>query len=102
MPARKLELPRELGAVWALLAGVLVATVVTYSRLPAAELYHVSRSGLLGGLSRVVVELNYPDALIALAVLGFVADRLDRRLVPLAIVAAGLCLVIIIPGVVSQ
>jgi hypothetical protein len=102
MPARKLESPRELGGVWTLLAGVLVATAFTYSRLPAAELYHVSRSGLPGGLSRVLVELNYPDALIALAVLGFVADRLERRLVPLAIVAAALCLVILIPGVVAQ
>jgi hypothetical protein len=96
------NLPRELGAVWAVVAAVLIAIAVTYSRQPAAELYHVSRSGLPGGLSRVLVELNYPDALIAVAVLGFVAGRLALRLVPLAIVAAALCVVVLIPGVVSQ
>lgn len=89
---------REVRAVWALLAAESVAVIVTYSRLPADELYNVTGSGILGGLSRWVVELNFPDALIALAVLGVARPR-PRRL---AWAAAVMCAVAVVPGVVSQ
>jgi hypothetical protein len=89
-------------AVWALVAASLVATAVTYARLPASQLYDVSGSGLRGGLSRAVVELNFPDALIALAVLGVLAAQLPRTLRYLAALAAVLCAVAVMPGVVSQ
>ena len=85
-----------------LVAAITLAVFVTYARLPADQLYHVSDSGLRGGLSRVVVELNFPDALIALAVLGVIATALPRRLRPVALVAALLCAVVLVPGVVSQ
>jgi hypothetical protein len=88
--------------VWALAGGWLVAVLVTYSRLPPAQLYHVSGSGIRGALSRVVVELNFPLALIALAVLATVAGRLPRRVRPGAAVAAAACLVVVVPGVVRQ
>lgn len=88
--------------VWVLLAASLVATTVTYARLPAAQLYDVSGSGLRGGLSRAVVELNFPDALIAIAVLGVLAPRLPRALRFLAAIAAVLCAVAVVPGVVTQ
>jgi hypothetical protein len=85
-----------------LVAAITLAVFVTYARLPADQLYHVGDSGLRGGLSRVVVELNFPDALIALAVLGVIATALPRTLRPVALVAALLCAVVFVPGVVSQ
>lgn len=93
---------RAVRVVWALVAAIAVAVFVTYTRLPAEELYHVSDNGLRGGLSRVVVELNFPDALVALAVLGVIATALPRALRPVALVAALLCAVVFVPGVVSQ
>ena len=94
----------EVGAVWALLALVGVSTVVTYARLPPTELYHVSDGGLVGGLGRVLVYLNFPVAVAAIATLPVVADRLrDRRLVGvIAVLAAVLCAVVVVPGVVDQ
>jgi hypothetical protein len=93
---------RELRAAWILVAAAAVAVFVTYSRLPAAELYNVSHSGVRGGASRVLVDLNFPDALIALAVLGVIAPFLSPRLRVLAAVAAVLSLVVVVPGVVRQ
>lgn len=88
--------------MWALLAADAVATVVTYSRLPAHELYNVTGSGLRGGLSRLVVELNFPDALIALAILGVIAPLLAPALRWIAVAAAVLCAYAVLPGVVEQ
>lgn len=93
---------REIRAVWLLLAAEAVVVLVTYARLPANELYRVTGSGLHGGLSRVVVELNFPDALIALAVLGVLAPHVTPRLRIVAAIAALLCAVAVLPGVVSQ
>ena len=93
---------REVRVVWALVAATAVAVFVTYSRLPADELYNVSRSGTLGGLGRVLVDLNFPDALVALAVLGVTAPLLPRARRLVAAVAAVLCVVVVVPGVVSQ
>jgi hypothetical protein len=93
---------REVRVVWALLAADAVAVVVTYSRLPAHELYSVHDSGLRGGLSRAVVELNFPDALIALAILGVIAPLLPPALRWVAAAAAVLCAYAVLPGVVQQ
>jgi hypothetical protein len=93
---------REVRVVWGLLAAEAVAVVVTYSRLPANELYNVTGSGLRGGLSRLVVELNFPDALIALAVLGVLAPLLSPALRWIAAAAAVLCAYAVLPGVVQQ
>lgn len=97
-----MRVPREIAAVWTLAAAALVAVLVTYARLPASELYNVSGSGLRGGLSRAVVELSFPDALIALTVLAVVGGRLSGRARTLAFVAAALCVVFAVPGVVRQ
>jgi hypothetical protein len=88
---------------WILLAVLGAAVFVTYARLPASELYHVSGSGVTGGASRLVVFLGWPGGLIAIAVLAIVADRLrslPARLAALA--AAGLCASIVVPGVIDQ
>jgi hypothetical protein len=94
------RIPREVAAVWASAGAWLVAVLVTYSRVPG--LYHVSHAGFRGGLSRAVVELNFPVALVALAVLATVAGRLPRRARPWAAVAAAACAVVVVPGVVRQ
>jgi hypothetical protein len=93
-------LPLEVLVVWALFAVVTIEVVVTYSRLPAQELYHVSGSGIEGGLSRALVFVNFPVALAALAVLAVLYERVSRRL--LAVVAALLCAVVVWPGVVRE
>ncbi len=97
----------EVMAVWGLFALVGVATLVTYARLPADELYHVSGSGLEGGLSRALVFLNFPVALVALAILPVALDRLlgvasKRLLLAVGGLAVLLCLVVVIPGVVDE
>lgn len=92
----------EIAAVWLLLALMGVAVVVTYTRLPPEELYNVTRSGLSGGLSRLLVDLNFPDAIVALGILAVVWRQLPRHAVPFAIAAAVLCLVVVVPGVVDQ
>ncbi|MFL6033979.1 MAG: hypothetical protein ACJ74I_02785 [Gaiellaceae bacterium] len=77
--------------------------MITYARLPARELYHVSGSGLEGGLGRALVLSNFPVALVAIAVLAFVADRAAaRRTVVAAIVGAVLCAAVVWPGVVDE
>src|SRR6266536_3585362 len=93
---------REPLAVWVLFGVVAVEILVTYSRLPPADLYHVSRTGLDGGVSRVVVFLNFPLALVAIAIVAVSFERLTSRARILAGVAALLCLPIFWPGVVKQ
>ncbi|HMI99671.1 MAG TPA: hypothetical protein VK488_07565 [Gaiellaceae bacterium] len=86
--------------VWGLYAVVALCVLVTYSRVAPDELYHVSHGGLAGGLGRVLVFINFPTALAAIAVLALVTDRLGLRWP--AGVALVLCLVIFVPGVVDQ
>jgi hypothetical protein len=93
---------REIRVVWGLLLAEELAVLVTYSRLPAHDLYDVRGSGMHLGLSRVVVELNFPDALIALGVLGVIAPLISPALRWLAAAAAVLCLYAVLPGVVQQ
>jgi hypothetical protein len=94
---------REVLLVWGTFAVVAVAVVVTYARLPIAELYNVDEEGLAGGFGRALVFLNYPTALAAIAVLLVVADRLGRpETSAVAAVAGVLCAVVAWPGVVDQ
>jgi hypothetical protein len=96
-------LPLEAAAVWVPFLVVSAEIVVTYSRLPARELYHVSGSGLEGGLSRTLVFSNFPVALVAIAVLAFLADRaMAGGTVVAAIVGAVLCAAVFWPGVVDE
>ena len=82
--------------------------LITYSRVPASELYNVSQTGLRGGLSRTLVFLGWPTALAAIAVLAIALDRIlasgrnRRTAIGLALLAFGLCATIGIPGVVDQ
>jgi len=96
-------MPGEILLVWLMFAVVTVEILVTYSRLPASELYHVSGTGLTGGASRALVFLNFPLALVAIPILAFLAVLLPGR-APKAISAVGAVLAAAIfwPGIVSQ
>ena len=89
--------------MWALYGLLTVAVVVTYARLPVAELYHVSNEGIEGGFSRALVLANYPLSLGGIALALVAADRLPGRAArALAALAVVLCAVTAWPGVVSQ
>lgn len=96
--------PLELAAVWLLFLLVCVAMLVTYSRLPPEALYHVSGSGLDAGLGRVLVFLNFPTALVAVAIIALVAERLGGGRAAPAAAAAGIALsaFVAVPGVVDE
>ncbi|MFN8223004.1 MAG: hypothetical protein U0R50_07090 [Gaiellales bacterium] len=100
---RRLEcLPWEVVAVWALLATDLLAVVWTYAEVDPDQLYHVSETGLRGGLSRVLVLVNFPIALIAVALALIALDALPRRAWLVGTAALGACAVTAWPGVVDQ
>src|SRR5262245_24764010 len=96
----RVGLPLEILVVWALFAVVTIEVVVTYSRLPPEQLYHVSGSGIEGGLSRALVFVNFPVALAAIAVLAMLYERVPHR--SLVVVSALLCAVVVWPGVVRE
>ncbi|MGH3114431.1 MAG: hypothetical protein ACRDOP_13300, partial [Gaiellaceae bacterium] len=94
---------REVLLVWGLFAAVALAIAVTYARLSTGELYNVDVEGLAGGLGRALVFLDYPTALVAIAVLLVVADRLGRpETSALAALAGVMCAVVAWPGVVDE
>ena len=93
---------RELWLSWLVFVPALVVTMVTYWRLPPGATYNFNETGAKGAISRTVVELNYPVALAAIAMLAVSARWLRGWLRPLAVVAAVGCAVLAIPGVVSQ
>jgi hypothetical protein len=55
-----------------------VAVLVTYSRIDPSVTYNVSREGLAGGLSRSVTLLNFPIALVAIALTLLAVAALPR------------------------
>jgi hypothetical protein len=88
-------------AVWIAYAAVAAVMLVTYSRIDPSRLYDVSGHGFVGGgLSRVVVYVNFPVALVAALLGGLAAARSSRRV--LGVVCTALCAVVAVPGVVSQ
>lgn len=91
---------REPIAVWALFVLTAATTLATYSRLPVEDLWNVSGSGVAGGLSRVLVHLNFPVSLVAIALVLVVLARLGARARSVGAVAIALCLVTVVPGVV--
>ena len=65
--------------------------VVTYSRLDPSETYHVSRDGLAGGLSRALTFVNFPIALVAIALVLVAVAALPARAWWAAAPAIALC-----------
>ena len=69
--------------------------------LEPIELYNVSRDGLEGGLSRALVQLNFPIALVAIALALLALDALPRRAWLLGAPAIAMCAlvaVVVDPG----
>ena len=89
-------------AAWLVSALVLVAITVTYARLDPTELYNVSGEGVAGGLSRALVELNFPISLVAVAIVLVALDALPGRAWAIGGPAIALCAVTAWPGVVDQ
>ena len=85
----------SVATTWLLYGVFALLTFVTYSRLPAAELYNVSRDGVAGGASRTLVFVDFPVAFAAVAVLGILRGRL-------AALGIALCAVAAVPGVLDQ
>jgi hypothetical protein len=88
---------------WGLAGLLALSAVITYSRLPAGELYNVRGHGIGLGLSRAIVLFGYPVALVApplAAVAWSVACSRGRAWV----LAAGtaLCATAMLPGVVDS
>jgi hypothetical protein len=65
-------------ATWALWGLVTAVVLTTYSWLDPAETYHVSRAGLAGGLSRSATLVNFPIALVAIALALVAVSALPR------------------------
>ena len=78
-------------AVWAVWVLTLLAVVVTYSRIDAAELYNVQGDGIRLGLSRAAVHTNWPFALVAIVLMLVAMRDLPRRAWWLAGPAIALC-----------
>ena len=88
------RVPWEFWAVLALIVLDGVAVIATYSRFPAAELYEVHHSGIAAGFGRELVALNFPFALIGIALVGLAWPRRHGGLRVLGIVALALCAVV--------
>ena len=68
------------------------AVIATYSRFPAAELYHVHHTGtVVAGFERELVALNFPFALVAIALVGLAWPRLQGGMRIAGVVAIALC-----------
>jgi hypothetical protein len=65
-------------AAWALWGLITAVVLVTYSRVDPAETYHVSRDGVAGGLSRSITLVNFPIALVAIALVLVAVPALPR------------------------
>jgi hypothetical protein len=77
--------------VWALWALVAIEVLVTYSWVDPAETYHVSREGIVGGLSRALTVVNFPIGLAAIALTLCAVAALPRQAWWAAAPAIALC-----------
>lgn len=88
------RVPWEVSAVLALLVLDGVAVIATYSRFPWTELYNVHHSGIAAGFGRELVALNFPFALVGIALVGLAWPRTRGRLRIVGVVAVALCAVV--------
>jgi hypothetical protein len=89
------RLPWEIQGVLALVVLDGIAVVVTYARFPATELYHVHHTGTIAaGFGRELVALNFPFALVGIALVGLAWPRLQGKLRIAGVAAIALCAVV--------
>lgn len=89
--------------MWALVAADLLSVLLVYSLVAPARLHAVEEGGLHGGLSRTLVQLDFPHvagAAIPLALLAL--DVLPRRAWLVGAPAIALCAVLAWPGAIDQ
>jgi hypothetical protein len=78
-------------AAWAVWGITTLIVFVTYSRIDPADTYNVSRDGLAGGLSRALTLVNFPIALVAIALALLAVAALPRAAWWAAAPAIALC-----------
>jgi len=89
------RLPWEIQGVLALIVLDGIPVVATYARFPATELYHVHHTGTIAaGLGRELVALNFPFAVVGIALVGLAWPRLRGKLRIAGVVAIVLCAVV--------
>ena len=89
------RVPWEIRAVLALILLDGAAVVATYSRFPPTELYNVRHSDTVAaGFGRELVALNFPFALVGIALVGLAWPQLRGRLQALGLLAIALCAVV--------
>lgn len=88
------RVPWEVRALLALIVLDGAAVIATYSRYPATELYHVHHSGIAAGFGRELVALNFPFALVGVALVGLAWPRLRGWLRVVGVAAIGMCAVV--------
>ena len=76
---------------WAVWGASALAVLVTYSRIDPTDTYNVSRGGLAGGLSRALTLLNFPIALVAIALTLLAVAALPRTAWWAGVPAIALC-----------
>jgi hypothetical protein len=86
------RVPWEIWAVLALIVLDGAAVIATYSRFPTTLLYNVTHSGTVrAGFGRELVALNFPFALVGIALVGLAWPRLHGWLRAAGVVAIALC-----------
>ena len=89
------RVPWEVKGVLALIVLDGIAVIATYSRFPTTLLYHVHRSDTIAaGFGRELVALNFPFALVGIALVGLAWPRLHGRMRTLGVLAIVLCAVV--------
>jgi len=89
------RLPWEVWAVLTLIVLDGTAVIATYSRFPASELYHIHHTGTVAaGFERELVALNFPFALVGIALVGLAWPRLHGGMRIAGVVAIALCAVV--------
>jgi hypothetical protein len=76
---------------WAVWEVIALEVLVTYSWVDPTETYNVSRDGLGGGLSRALTLVNFPIALVAIALALLAVAALPRAAWWAAAPAIALC-----------
>ena len=89
------RVPWEIKAVLALIVLDGAAVIATYSRFPTTLLYTVNHSDTVSaGFGRELVALNFPFALVGIALVGLAWPRLRGWLRIVGVVAIALCAVV--------
>ena len=85
------RVPWEIRALIALILLDGIAVIATYARFPTSLLYNVSHTGVAAGFGRELVALNFPFALVGIALVGMAWPRLHGARRVAGVVAVVMC-----------